>query len=116
MITDVYERLGVGGHEHPAAGLFDVNEFIEAVCAVRKPLRESDSEMTWVEIVNTEGEAAGVSLHGWTGSDSAIVHVAGPYPWMEATREALIPLVTERDLMLYDADRQIVFNNRRSYD
>lgn len=115
MINEVYDTLGIDGYEHPAAGSFDAHEFIDAVCAVRPRLPESDADLTWVEIVNDEAEVAGVSFHGWTGKASAIVHVSGPYPWVQATQDALMPLVLERNLMLYDADNQSVFNNRRSY-
>ena len=57
-----------------------------------------------------------MSLYPWVGSTSACVHVSAPYDALPATIRALLPLAIERNLILYDAQAQAVYNNRRNYE
>lgn len=113
MIVEVYESLEQ--RDHPAAALFDTEEFVDAACAKFGRLELSDPEMAWIPISEEGGGSVGVSLYPWVGSSSACVHVSGPFDASQATISALLPLVIERNLMLYDAQAQVVYNNRRSY-
>jgi hypothetical protein len=115
MINEVYDVLGDDDRDHPAAGIFDTEEFVDAVCAVYERLPESDDELTWIALPDRNGEVVGVSLHEWTGEQSALVRVSGPIDALSSTIDALLPLVVERNLMLYDAQAQAVYNNRRQY-
>jgi hypothetical protein len=116
MLHDVHETVGLNGADHPAAGSFDPQEFIASAVASNGRPAGPDGDLSWIDVINSDGESAPVSLWGWRGLSSAIVRVAGPYPWLQATREALLPLILERHLMLYDPQAGAVFNNRRSYD
>lgn len=115
MINEVYEVLGVDDSDHPAAGMFDTREFVEAACAAWERLPESNVELAWIAIPDDDGLEAAISLHQWTGQNSALVHVSGPYAWLGPTTRSLLPLVVERNLMLYDPQAQAVYNNRRTY-
>lgn len=114
MIVAVYESLEQ--RDHPAAALFDTEEFVDAACVTFGRLELSDAEMTWIPIPDEGGGSVSVSLYPWVGSSSACVHVSGPFDASRATIRVLLPLVIERNLVLYDAQAQVVYNNRRNYN
>ena len=115
MINEVYTALGVDDQDHPAAGMFDTQEFVEAVCSAFERLPGTDKTLTWIAVPSPEGDLAGVSLHQWAGRTSARIDVSGPFEWLRPTITSLRPLVVERNLMLYDAQAQSVYNNQRQY-
>lgn len=95
--------------------MFDTREFVEAACSAFGRLPGTDTTLTWISIPGPEDDLAGVSLHQWTGRTSALIHVSGPFEWLRPTITSLRPLVVERNLMLYDAQAQSVYNNQRHY-
>lgn len=113
MIVEVYDALGE--HDHLAAGMFDAHEFIAAAGERYGPLPVSAEGLTWIGIPDDAGELAGVSMSAWTGRTSAVVHVSGPFPWLNPAIISLLPLVSARNLMLYDPQDQTVYNNQRQY-
>jgi hypothetical protein len=115
MIEEVHAVLGVDDRDHPAAGMFDTREFVDGACAAFGRLPETDGTLTWIAISGPDGSPAGVSLHQWTGRTSALVQASGPFDWLRPTIESLLPLVTARNLMLYDPQARSVYNNRRHY-
>ncbi|WP_421735637.1 hypothetical protein [Cellulomonas sp.] len=114
-IVEVYDVLGMGENDHPAAGMFDVQEFIAAASETFGELPGSSHGLTWVGIADDAGEVAGVSLSAWTGRTSAVVYASGPFPWRKPMISSLLPLAEARNLMLYDPQSQTVYNNRRQY-
>lgn len=115
MINEVYAALGVDDQDHPAAGMFDTQEFVDAACAAFERLPGTDETLTWIAIPGLDDDFAGVSLHQWTGRTSARIHVSGPIDWLQPTIRLMLPFVAERNLMLYDAQAQSVYNNQRQY-
>jgi hypothetical protein len=114
-IVEVYDALAVDEHDHAAAGMFDVQEFVAAAGERFGQLPESGEGMTWVGIADDAGEVAGVSLWPWTGRTSAVVYISGPHSWRKPMISSFLPLVEARNLMLYDPQVQTVYNNRRRY-
>jgi hypothetical protein len=115
MIEQVYDVLGADDRDHPAAAMFDTQEFIDAAIATCGLLPESTGELPFIGVPDRYDRTTGVLLHQWRGHTSALVSASGPFDALESTITTLLPLVVERNLMLYDPQVKAVYNNRRQY-
>jgi hypothetical protein len=119
MIVQVYEVIGTA--DHPAAGMFDADEFVRAAAGLYElDLGHQSDGSTSIVIPNIsgafDGEPFAITLWPWTGATSACVSITGNHEGLRDAKAAMLPLIEARDLMLYDPQSQSVYNNRRKYD